>query len=255
MSFIDDIEKIRDMENLTKEDFLRTYSYISAKEYDETFEEYFKSLAREIAENRYDDLDPNSIGFIIQNKNNPREIMISMADYNADRYYRIYPLCSEKDENYPEWDFSFKEDLYDFLAIGYELRVADIGTHAAIWEDIANGYDEEDVKEDIGIQLYMKYCIDNDITPELLNSNYSTPNIMPLYVGVPVQEMSTLDFLNEEKQMILHNINCYSDGKFISKPKQFYEKEFNREQQKLRIVDKLIEEEKIKNRKMEDMER
>lgn len=253
--FLDDEDKIRDMENLTKDEFLKSYSYVTEKEYDMTFAEHFKSLARMIAKDRFDDLDPESVGFIIQNTKEPREIMLSMADYNNDRYYRIYPFYPEKDESYPEWDFSFGEDLYDFLADGYELRFAEVGVHAAIWEDIANGYDEEDVKEDKGIQLYMKYCKDNGITLDSIKQSFSVPDIMHLYVGVPIEEMTTLDFLNEEKQMIEHNISCYSDGNFISKAKKGYETQFAKEQQKLVIVEKLISDEKQKMKKYEDRER
>ena len=71
----------------------------------------------------------------------------------------------------------------------------------------------------------------------------------------PIVEISTLDFLNEEKEMILHNIHCYSDGRFISKAKQGYEKQFAREQQKLLIVERLIDEERQKMGKNEDKER
>ena len=71
----------------------------------------------------------------------------------------------------------------------------------------------------------------------------------------PVVEITTLDFLNEEKQMIEYNISCYSDGRFISKAKQGYEKQFAKEQQKLVIVEKLIADEKQKMKKYEDRER
>ena len=48
--------------------------------------------------------------------------------------------------------------------------------------------------------------------------------------------------------MIKHNILCYSDGNFISKPKDLYKKEWNEENQKLVIVEKMIIEEKQKNK-------
>lgn len=71
----------------------------------------------------------------------------------------------------------------------------------------------------------------------------------------PVKEMTALEFLNEEKEMIKHNIYCYADGNFISKAKKGYEKEFAREQQKLIIVEKLINEERIKEKHNKDYER
>ena len=64
---------------------------------------------------------------------------------------------------------------------------------------------------------------------------------------VPEKQITTMDFLKEQKEMILHNISCYSDGRFISVAKKGYEKEFNRENQKLQIVKELVEhEEKLK---------
>lgn len=60
------------------------------------------------------------------------------------------------------------------------------------------------------------------------------------------KEITTLDFLNEEKQMILHNISCYSEGNPISKPKQGYEAQYQSENKKLRIVDDLISKEMLK---------
>lgn len=75
---------------------------------------------------------------------------------------------------------------------------------------------------------------------------------------VQEKEITTMDFLKEEKEMILHNKHCYSDGRFISVAKKGYEKEFNRENQKLQIVEKLIEQEQEKQervKKSKDRER
>lgn len=246
--FLDDEEKVRDMENLTKKEFLEAYSYITEKEYDENFKEHISNLARKIAEEN-EELNPNSIAYILQSKNDGKDIFVSMADYNNDRYYMLNVFYPEKTDYCPEWDFSFMEDLFDYLVNGYELRWAEIGTHCAIWRDIAEGYTEDEVKEDDGMQLYMQYCKENGITYKLLNNAYETPNIMDLYVEIPEKELTTIEFLEEEREMVLHNIYIYSDGNFVSKPKIGYEKEHNKEQQKLYIIDKLIENEKQKNNK------
>lgn len=71
----------------------------------------------------------------------------------------------------------------------------------------------------------------------------------------PIKEITTLDFLKEEKEMIEHNLFCYSEGNFICKAKKGYENEFNKERQKLVIINKLIEDEKQKSIKKEDRER
>ena len=68
---------------------------------------------------------------------------------------------------------------------------------------------------------------------------------------VQEKEITIMDFLKEEKNMILHNKHCYSDGRFISVAKKGYEKEFNREEQKLQIVEKLIEQEIERPKKQE----
>ena len=101
----------------------------------------------------------------------------------------------------------------------------------------------------------MQYCKENGITSELINNTYETSNIMELYVGIPEKVITTLDFLNEQREMILHNISVYSDGNFISKPKVGYEKEYKEEHQKLKIIDNLIENEKQKTTKNKDYER
>lgn len=245
MSFIDDKEKIRDLEILNKDCFLKSYFYITEQEYDETFKEHIINLAREIAK-EIEDINPDSVGYILQNSKNGNDVIVSMSDYNWDRYYNVNIFNPDKTESYPEWDFSFGEDLYDFLAKGYELRWAEIGTHSAIWEDISNGYDTDEIKENKGIQLYIKYCIDNGITYDMVKNEQSFIDITELYIRTKDKEITTLEFLNEVKEMVTHNINCYSDGRFISKAKVGFEDEFNLEQQKLKIVNNLITSEKNK---------
>ena len=66
MRFLDDEDKVRDMETLPKREFLESYSYIKEKEYDENFKEHISNLARKIAEEN-EELDPNSISYILQN--------------------------------------------------------------------------------------------------------------------------------------------------------------------------------------------
>ena len=65
------------------------------------------------------------------------------------------------------------------------------------------------------------------------------------------KQITAMDFLKEEKEMILYNKHCYSDGRFISVAKKGYEKEFNRENQKLQIVEKLIEQEQERPQKQD----
>ncbi len=68
------------------------------------------------------------------------------------------------------------------------------------------------------------------------------------YIKRMPRSITTLDYLQECKEQIQHNIDCYSEGYLISKPKEEYRKEWLEEQQKLKIVDKLIENERLKSR-------
>lgn len=45
--FINDEEKMSDFIKITKEEFLDTYSYLTEKEYDDTFVEYEKNKEKE----------------------------------------------------------------------------------------------------------------------------------------------------------------------------------------------------------------
>ena len=47
LGFIDDVDKMRDVKTLTKEEFLESYSYLTEEEYDET-KKYFDWLKKEV---------------------------------------------------------------------------------------------------------------------------------------------------------------------------------------------------------------
>lgn len=54
--------------------------------------------------------------------------------------------------------------------------------------------------------------------------------------------------MNEIKDMINHNIMCYSDNNLLEKAKKGYEKEFVRENKKLILIEQMIKEEKQKEK-------
>lgn len=262
MNFINDKEKMRDFKELSKLEFLNEYSYLTEKEYDETFVEYIKELTYEIAiEN--EEIDCNSLGYILQNSKNEKDVYVLMSDFNNDRVYFINVFNDEKSESTPEWDFSFMDYLYDMLADGYEIKWMSENVHPVIWSDICEGFEVQDIKEDIGMQKYIKYCIDNEITQDKVSSTtLRCNNLIEYYIGDAdfekmqgLPQLTRLAFLEECKEMALHNISVYSEGNFISKAKSGYEKEFDRESQKLIIINKLIDEEKQKIREKENMER
>lgn len=255
MNFIEDKEKMKDFKDLTKEEFLKSYKYITEKEYEETFVEYIKELAIEISESM-EDIDPDTISYILQNEKDAKDVYVLMLDKFYDQVYLINVFNPEHTESTPEWDFSYNDFLYEPLAKGYEIKWIDDNVHPNLWEDICCGYEEELIREDIGIQKYLKYCKEHNITKEKIKTNtIEYPDVMQYYVeSEPPRKITRLDLLNEIKERIEHNIFCYSDGNFINKPKELYKKEWNEENQKLIIIEKMIAEEKNKN-KNRDKER
>ena len=71
-----------------------------------------------------------------------------------------------KTDSTPEWALTFDEYLYDRLAEGYEIKWMDDNAHAPIWTDIIEGNSREDILENVGMQKYINYCKENNITQE-----------------------------------------------------------------------------------------
>ncbi len=183
MSFIDDKEKMRDLENMTKEDFLKSYSYITPEEYDETLLEYMKGFVSYICKDsvELEDVNVDSINLVIRDEKNPKDMYVLVSDNNYDRAFLLSVLNSKKVETTPEWDFSYADYLYEPLAEGFSIAYIDESVHPVLWEDITCGYDREDVLEDAGMQKYIKYCMDNGITFEKLVKENTSLNFEDLY--------------------------------------------------------------------------
>lgn len=76
-----------------------------------------------------------------------------------------------------------------------------------------------------------------------------TKKVIDLILNKDEYEITRLDFLNEIKDMINHNIMCYSSDYSLGQAKQGYEREFIRENKKLILVEQIIKEEKQKEKK------
>ena len=77
-----------------------------------------------------------------------------------------------------------------------------------------------------------------------------TEKVIDLILNKDETEITKLEFLNEIKDMISHNIMCYSSNYSLEQSKQGYEKEFIRENKKLMLVEQMIKEEKQKENAM-----
>lgn len=55
--------------------------------------------------------------------------------------------------------------------------------------------------------------------------------------------MNKIDLLTEFKDMLNHNLLCYSSNYLMNTPKKQYVKEWEKTQEKIKLVDELIEQE------------
>lgn len=76
-----------------------------------------------------------------------------------------------------------------------------------------------------------------------------TKKVIDLILSRDESEITRLEFLNEIKDMINHNIMCYSSNYSLGQAKQGFEKEFARENKKLILIDQMLKEEKQKEKK------
>ncbi len=60
--------------------------------------------------------------------------------------------------------------------------------------------------------------------------------------------MTKLEFLEEIKMQIEHNLLCYSSNYYMDKPKEKYTSEWNKEKEKLEFVTDMINDEKTKEK-------
>lgn len=81
-----------------------------------------------------------------------------------------------------------------------------------------------------------------------------TEKVINLILSKDENDITKLEFLNEIKDMVNHNIVCYSANYSFSEAKPGYENEFIRENKKLILVEQMIREEKQKEKKGKNRE-
>ena len=89
--------------------------------------------------------------------------------------------------NVPEWDYNFDYYIYNLLEEDWKIGYMTLETHYGIWSSINELYPEAiDFKD--GMQKYLKYCKENNITKEYLDNqlkiaipNVNTPDITKFY--------------------------------------------------------------------------
>lgn len=58
--------------------------------------------------------------------------------------------------------------------------------------------------------------------------------------------MTRIEFLEEMKEFSMNNIRCYSDSLLQNQPNERFRKEWTREQERIKIIDEMLEDEKTR---------
>ncbi|MDU4736301.1 MAG: hypothetical protein E6X95_19145, partial [Thomasclavelia ramosa] len=94
------------------------------------------------------------------------DVIISF--YEDDDHDFIY-ISDSRDRTWlkvPEWDYDIDEYDFMYLEDGYDIFYMSMETHTGFWNLINLYYDEYDHID--GMQKYFDYCIENQITCDLL---------------------------------------------------------------------------------------
>jgi len=249
--------KLRDFERLTKEEFIEEYN-CSYKAYDEVVIEYTREKVNEIFEGNPNYSD-NNVTFIIQDSLD-KDIYALVISNDGGDGRMVNVVDNLKSYNAFDWDFSFDGNLFYYLECGYEIKYMDQETHNGIMAELEFYYPHS-IQNIEGVKRYFEYCMENNINLEQIAKlenqerdfnhiewshnhevvDYEEPNEIPIKSEkVYDHNLTKKELLQEVKDMIKHNISCYSEGHFISKPKKGFEKEFNMEHAKLKLIDEII---------------
>ena len=255
--------KTRDFERLTKEEYIEEYN-CTYKAYDEVLVDYARERIHKIL-----DYNPNysnnDISYIIQDSLDSKDIYALVLTDDGGDGMMINIFDNLKSYNAFDWDFSFDSNLFYYLECGYEIKYMDEVTHNAILSELQYYYPHS-IQNVEGVKRYIEYCGERNInTNELAKIEQNEREFNRIMIKnnnevmkVPEKEETTpipktnkvyehkitkKELLEEFKALIKNNINCYSEGYFISKPKRGYEKEWNLEHARLKVIDEIIKDE------------
>lgn len=130
---------------------------------------------------------------------------------------------------------------------------ANEGTVFTTVESIERLFTEEDSEERINptakqLKAMAKYIKETEQYYMLFGYHDYTEKVIDLILSRDDNDITRLEFLNEIKEMLAHNIMCYSNNSLLSEAKPGYENEFIRENKKLVLIEQMIKEEKQKDK-------
>ena len=180
MNFIDDKEKMKDFISMSKEDFLNSYSYLTEEDYIET---RVVKAKYEVEEFLNEDMENQNkiIDYILYNKD--KDDMYIVASDGIEEMLEFNPYGINENKNnffqVPEWDFNFDDYIFSHLQDGYDISFMRDEVHYGIWNGLNDLY-PEDINFKKGVQKYLKYCKENNISKQYIDEKVKlgTPDVM-----------------------------------------------------------------------------
>lgn len=135
------------------------------------------SLANDYLEhtNAYEGMD---IKYVLIHKDDNKLSEVFATSY--DEAILLHPL---DEQNYvqqvADWDYNFDSYVFEKLNNNYDIGYMDMETHYNIWCSSDEMY-PDDICEKEGLQAYLRYCKDSNITKETIDKsqNLDVPDIM-----------------------------------------------------------------------------
>ena len=116
-----------------------------------------------------EEFEDMNIEYVLMNKENiENSVVLASNGENA-----VEIECKTKQViRYQEWNYNLDTEIFEYLEKGYEIGFMSDEWHYNIWTIL----EETDIKEDIdyktGMQKYLKYCKDNEITKDYLEKDF-----------------------------------------------------------------------------------
>lgn len=119
----------------------------------------------------YKDIENPKIMYSLVNKNNPQDSFSIISEKEGERVFTIRPYRKNeaaKIEEIPEFLFNYDEYLFDYLENGHDIINIDFELNYSIWCQVED-FSIDEIYHQKGMQKYLKYCKDKNITQERLN--------------------------------------------------------------------------------------
>ena len=135
-----------------------------------------------------------SVEMVLMNSKNTDESLAYAYSKEEDSLIEIRPHTKENEAvwSIPEWDFNFDNYLFEQLESNYEIGMITPEMHYNIWNSLNELFPEE-LNNLEGVQKYLQYCKDNNITKQYIEEqmNMKVPDVMQ-YLGMEPLEMNDI---------------------------------------------------------------